>query len=105
MPKVSSLTFVCCFLVSLLVSVPHVAASGQFIENFDDGSYDGWVIVNDPNRTACFSPWIVTNGMLGIAINQSSCTTNIMPTDALWNNLGDNYIFELDIKFVSGTDH
>ena len=86
------------------------ASHKVFQENFDsniEGSFpNGWILVNDPDRTPCTATWKVHNGMAGIAIvNQGSCTTNIMPDDAKWNGLGDNYIFELDMKFVNGTDH
>lgn len=44
--------------------------------------------------------------MAGINIsNQGFCTTNIVPDDSIWKNLGNNYILELDMKFVRGTDH
>lgn len=94
------------FFIFILLSPGNTYAAKVFTENFDDGNADGWVVVNDPDRTPCVAPWHVNaEGMLGISINQGNCTTNIMPDDVLWNNLGNNYIFELDMKFVAGTDH
>jgi hypothetical protein len=86
------------------------ASHKVFQDNFNtnsEGSFpSGWILVNDPDRTPCAASWKVHDGMAGIAIvNQGSCTTNIMPNDTVWNNLGDNYIFEFDMKFVNGTDH
>lgn len=83
-------------LISVLLLVffpPHKAFASHkvFQENFDsnvEGSFpNGWILVNDPDRTPCNATWKVINGMAGIAIvNQGSCTTNLMPNDALWNN-------------------
>lgn len=74
-------------------------------ENFNDGDINGWVVVNEPGRTSCSAPWIVENGELLIEINQESCTKHLMPTDTLWNNLGDEYQIEVDMRSGGGTDH
>lgn len=77
-----------------------------FNENFNDpGSLNNWVRVDDPDRMSCSSQWKIKDGMVGISIEQGNCTTNLMPKDSFWNNLGDNYIIELDMKFVRGIDH
>lgn len=108
--SIFSFAFISILLIILFPPNKAFASHRVFQENFDsnaEGSFpDGWILVNDPDRTPCNATWKVINGMAGIAIvNQGSCTTNLMPSDALWNNLGDNYIFELDMKFVNGTDH
>ncbi len=82
-----------------------VFAVKQFIENFDDVNSSGWNVVYDQANIPCIAPWLVKNGRMEISINQYFCTTNIMPNDELWNDLGNNYIFELDMTFISGTDH
>lgn len=99
-------------VLNLLLAFTHSKAYAShkvFQENFNsysNGAFpNGWVRADDPNRTPCSANWAVQNGMLGIKINQGFCTTNLVPNDTLWNNLGDNYTFELDVKFVSGTDH
>ena len=38
-------------------------------------------------------------------MGQNFCATNLVPKDAFWNNIGNNYIFELDMDFINGTDH
>lgn len=93
------------FVFFFLFSNKTFASHKTFSESFNDGSLNGWIRINDPDRAPCAAPWVVKDGMAGISINQFSCTTNLMPNDALWNDLGDNYIFELDMKFIVGTDH
>ena len=66
---------------------------------------DNWIRVDDSNRRPCSSPWQENNGFLGISIDQISCTTNLMPTDSFWNNLGNDYQIEVDVQFTAGTDH
>jgi len=98
------------FLTSIFfLCYPQVAYGKIFQDNFDqnsEGSFpQGWVLVNDPDRTPCNATWNTHNGKVGIVINQDSCTTNIMPSDQIWDNLGDNYTLEVDMTFDSGTDH
>lgn len=97
--------FVFYLLLPLFYSKNIVLASNTFSDNFDDGNLDGWILANDLEATPCANPWTVQNGMAGMIINNQSCTTNLIPSDSLWNNLGDNYDFDLDMKFVNGTDH
>ncbi len=114
MKKLIAIRFLFClviFIASFAIATPRSFASHKvFKENFDsnsEGSFpNGWTIVNDPDRIPCLAQWKTIGGMAGIAIvNQAFCTTNIMPNDNLWNNLGDNYIFEFDMKFVKGSGH
>lgn len=79
----------------------------SFSDNFDDGDFSGWIRINDPDRTPCSAQWEVNSEkMLGIKIiNQYQCTTNIIPDNSSWNEIGNNYNFEFDMKFVNGTDH
>lgn len=80
-----------------------------FNENFDtyaNGVFpSGWELANDQGSNSCNAQWQVKDDMFGIAINQGSCTTNVVPSDLIWDSLGDNYTFEFDMKFVNGTDH
>ena len=116
MRKIPALKFILNSLIAstillFFLNPPTSFASHKiFQENFDansEGSFpNGWILVNDSDRTPCAATWKVHDGMAGIAIvNQGSCTTNIIPDDTKWNSLGNNYIFELDMKFVNGTDH
>lgn len=89
---------------------PVFASHKSFSDNFNhnlEGSFPlGWKLENDPDRNACRATWKVKDGMVGINItNQFSCTTNIVPSDESWNSLGNSYSFDLDMKFVRGTDH
>ena len=96
-------------LTSLFFVSPAFASHKIFQENFDsnaEGSFpSGWVLANGPG-TPCNATWKVVNGMAGINIdNESTCSTNIMPSVEKWNNLGNNYVIDADVKFVRGTDH
>lgn len=99
--SVSILFFIFFFLFPTFSFASHKI----FTDNFDNNSLDNWVRVDDPDRISCSSQWIIKDGMVGISINESSCTTNFMPKDSAWNALGNNYSIELDVKFIRGTDH
>lgn len=92
-------------LTSWLFLAGDAIAANPLTDNFDDGNLDGWQVVSDPDRTLCNAPWEIDNGRLSIAINQPSCTTNLMPNDQLWGDLGENYTIEMDAWFTGGTDH
>ncbi|OQA93394.1 MAG: Lecithin:cholesterol acyltransferase [Microgenomates group bacterium ADurb.Bin219] len=94
-------------LITFFVSSKKILFAYSFTDNFEDGNLDGWVRVDDPDRTPCSAQWIVNSDkMLGIQVlNQYQCTTNIVPNDYLWGSIGNNYTFEFDMKFVRGTDH
>ncbi len=90
-----------------------VRASVLFEDNFDDGNLDGWVVArnmqwNNPTQPCLLegqpTNWVVTNGKIGIHIRGSSCITEIMPSNPIWNSSWNDYIFETDIIFVRGTD-
>lgn len=99
------------FIISLFIlfncSLTLANASHKtLIENFDDGNDDGWIVTRNP----CFyngqpAQWQVINGKLNIKINSFGCVTEIIPNDALWNNLGNDYSVEFDETIISGTDH
>lgn len=106
MRKVSVIiTSVCVCFLYLLTFFASDSFAYSMTEDFNDGILDNWVVVKDPNTTLCSAPWIINAGRLEISINQYSCTTNLMPNDELWNNLGDNYVIDFDSWFVQGTDH
>lgn len=85
------------------------ASHKVFTEDFnsdEEGLFpNGWLLKNEQDQRPCSANWHVHDGMAGIVINQGGCSTNIMPSDELWNSIGDNYVFEFDMKFVTGTDH
>ncbi|MCL4353220.1 chitobiase/beta-hexosaminidase C-terminal domain-containing protein [Patescibacteria group bacterium] len=106
------LVFFFLFLSYLPINI--LASTKTFQDNFNDGNYDGWVVLRNP----CYyngapAKWEVVNGKLGIKINGGSCVTEIMPDDTLWNNLGDDYSVQFDMTLgngttneaVGGTDH
>lgn len=100
-----------CFLIVLFYIVPIVsrpvsASHKVFQDNFNDGNADGWIVTRNPCRfNGLPAEWKVVNGKLGIKINGGGCVTEIMPSDILWNSLGNDYIVEFDMVLVSGTDH
>ena len=79
----------------------------EFSDDFDsypDNSFPTkWVASNEPGT--CNANWIVDNGILKIVINQYSCGINLIPQSEEWSGMGKNYTFELETKFISGTDH
>lgn len=97
--------FTSLFAFYLLFVTPNyvIADKKSFIENFDDGDYNGWIINNDIQCSN--SNWEVVNGMLGMKINNEYCVTNMVPDDELWADIGNNYSVKVDMKFVQGTDH
>lgn len=101
----SKLVFLIILLFIFILPSPIEAAPKTFRANFNDNNLNGWIVVPDPEGFLCPEPWEIKNGMVGISIAGGNCSTNLMPNDTLWNNLGDNYIFELDMKIISGSDH
>jgi hypothetical protein len=78
----------------------------SFIETFDDPSaLINWEVYPDPGRTLCSNTWSVDEGRLVAEVTQFSCSINLVPNDSYWNNLGEDYIIEVDMWFVSGIDH
>ncbi|MFC1750326.1 C39 family peptidase [Pseudomonadota bacterium] len=93
-------------IVSIIVLfVTDKVSAYQLIEDFNDNNLDDWVVVPDPDRDFCVDNWHVSGGRLEIEIEQTGCTTNLMPNDDLWNNLGNNYVIEVDAWFRRGSDH
>src|SRR3989344_6718726 len=84
---------------------PSLIIAKTMEDDFDDGNIDNWIVVADPDRTPCSAPWEVVGGRVGLSINQLYCTTNLMPNDSLWNDLGNEYVIDVDMEFVIGTDH
>lgn len=102
------LIFIALFLI---LPVP-VFSSNIFQDNFDsysegtEGLKINWERVDEPGGTPCNSQWEIRGGKIGISISgQGYCSTNLVPKDFYWNNLGNNYTFDLDMYFVNGTDH
>lgn len=84
------------------------ASNVIFQDNFDDdptGSFPNkWEIL--PFTNLCPDEWKVDGGVLKISItNFSSCSTNIIPKNSEWAIPIKNYIFEVDMILMSGTDH
>jgi len=83
-----------------LINPSKIIASVLFQDNFDDGIADGWVITRNP----CQGDWEVKDKMYGIKITGGSCVTETMPDDSHWDLSWTNYIIDVDMKFVVGTD-
>lgn len=93
------------FVVIFLFSITRISyASTIFSDNFDDPNFlNRWSLYYASD--SCTN-WQVKDGMIGNPINNiGSCTTNLIPNDSSWPILLKNYSFEVDAKFVNGTDH
>lgn len=109
---ITSIFFIISFIF-LNIFTPEVKASHKIMEenfnSYSDGDFisnTDWIQFNDWFQNPCTANWKIKNGMIGVKIeNEGSCTTNLKPSDSKWNNLGENYIVEFDIKLVNGTDH
>lgn len=75
------------------------------VEDFDDGNFDGWEVVQDPNAPDCIPNWFVDNGILKIDIDNGPCSVNLVPSDELWGDIGKDYVVEFDGWFIDGADH
>ena len=98
-------------LFSVYASSINIATASYktFEDNFDNipnGSFPNkWILAPDPFLPQCPQAWYVDNGVLKISVNTGPCSTNIVPLDSEWNGFGNNYVFELDVTFISGVDH
>lgn len=108
-----------CFLLivlGLLFILPvtnKVQASVLFQDNFEGGDLDKWQVDRNMQwgnpSLPCMdggSPaeWVNDGGKVRIKINGPSCVTELVPVDSLWDNGWRNYVLEVDMTFVNGTD-
>ncbi len=106
------LLFICTFCIILSsLSIRNTYASTIFEDNFDQYSSNTfptkWInLYLNENQARCNASWNVNNSKLNLFIeNQGSCTTNITPSSIYWPNNLNNYTYEMDATFVTGTDH
>jgi hypothetical protein len=94
------------FLLFILFFFSGNAVYGYVLnDNFNDGNFDGWNVVQDPNAPDCIPNWYVDDGILKIDIDNGPCSVNLVPSDDLWGDLGDEYVVEFDAWFIDGSDH
>lgn len=95
--KITLLSFFFFFILSLVTQNKLHAESTLFSENFDSYSNNsfpsGW-------STSGYTNWKVLDGMFGV--QPSNDVSNAYPT--LWESTWNDYVFETDIKRVSGSD-
>ena len=115
MPNVKyKLLYVLTFLfVFLLNSFPAFAYTESYFEDdFSLGSTK-WNVVRNyqylNHALPCMnggvpSTWNILSGEYGIKIQGSYCVTETIPKDEYWDNAWNDYIYELDMHFVSGVD-
>lgn len=90
------------FSVLVLLSAPVSASSVLFEDDFDSGDVGKWSV---PRNDCLPDVWKFVGGKYGISINHpGGCVTESVPDDAFWDNSWNDYIIELDMDFVSGTD-
>ncbi len=89
--------FIGFLIVSLffLISSKSAFASIFFQDNFNDGSSSKWTFIGDPG-------WAVINGEYGVRLNPG--LSNSIPTDDYWNNEWKNFVYEVDMRGIEGTD-
>lgn len=73
-----------------------LAQTIRFSDNFNDGSANDWIVIGNPTN------WGVVNEEYGILVN--SGVTNTVPSDELWNFLWKDFLYEVDLRGVQGTD-
>lgn len=83
------------FLAFLFTYTKDAKASVLFSDDFNDGNANGWDVVGN-------SGWQVQNGEYGIHLDPGK--SNSVPSDYNWDNIWQNYVFEVDIRGVYGTD-
>lgn len=96
------LSLILLLTITFFSNPPSVSAITLFSDDFEDGDFSDWTVARNP----CGSNWQILerNGSkkLGIAINHSTCVTEIYPNS--WDSSQNNYLLETDMDFVSGTD-
>lgn len=108
MKKLLALIFYLCILA--LFTVKQTFAATVFEDNFNstpDNTFPSkWIMYSPAPVPGCSATWKVINGEFGVYIPpQGGCADNAIPLDALWPTPLNDYIFEVDARFVSGTDH
>ena len=97
------LAFSIIILSFFFLRIPTAWAEILFQDNFDDGEASGWIIPrNQCSEGGNQAEWKVENGKYGISINGPSCVTETIPEN--WNDSWNDYIFETDVAFETGTD-
>jgi len=98
MKKLSVLIlFVFTFVLLSFLSPKVASATVLFQDDFNDGDADGWMVIGTPG-------WTVKNNEYGILINPNFTISDTIPTDDNWKVNGGDYIYEVDLRGVSGTD-
>ena len=93
--KVGLMLFII-FLISSIIGLLEVKASTTlFSDNFNDGDANGWEVVGS-------SGWSVVGGQYGIYLSPG--LSNTVPVDSLWDNNWRDFIYEVDLRGVEGTD-
>ena len=94
--KSTVVPFILLILAVFLFPSNALAQNIIFEDNFNDGAAEGWQVIGSPTN------WQVVNGEYGILV--PSGVTNTVPSDSLWNPDWQNYIYEVDLTGVQGTD-
>ena len=83
--------------IVLFIVIPSnsLAQTILFQDNFDDANASGWGVIGLPG-------WSVVNGEYGIHLEPG--VSNSVPSDNLWDQNWNQYIFQVDLRGVSGTD-
>lgn len=108
MKKLIALVF-SLYIISLFTARQSFATT-VFEDNFNstpDNAFPGkWTMFSPAPVPGCSATWKVVGGEFGVYIPpQAGCADNVIPLDSFWPNQLNDYVFEVDARFVSGTDH
>ena len=107
----SLMLLVAFYLFLFLVAKPIQASQVLMTDNFDDGDFSDWTVMRNSQhhhpQEPCFdggepAVWKIAEGRLGITINGSPCTTEIVPHNLDLAEV-DDYEFEFEWSFPVST--
>lgn len=99
--------FICLlFLFSIKQSSANEIFTDTFNTYIDHSFPNKWVKYSPPPIPGCSAIWEVVGGEFGVSIPpQGPCADNMIPANSYWPSNLNRYIYEVDMRFVSGSDH
>jgi len=85
-------TLALCLLLTWAIGASYTAQAGTYVENFDDGNFDGWEIFETGEPGA---EWTIEDGVLTCK-REILCGTDLLFGEEDWRN----YTVECDVRMV-----